>query len=189
MIDTLVLDIETTNLSADLGVVLCVSYMSSRDEGEVVTLRNDVINPKDWKAGRRGNDRELVKRANEVIRNHDIIAAHYGMRFDLPFLRTRGMMQGLAVLPEKVVIDPWAVARRKFKFQRNRLDGIAKALGAPDRKTPLDLQVWRAAMLDGDKASMDLIVEHCEADVRVLAFVLDQVKPFVRQFNDRGSDV
>jgi uncharacterized protein YprB with RNaseH-like and TPR domain len=189
MIDTLVLDIETTHLSADLGVVLCMSYESSREPGEVVTLRNDVINAKDWKKGQRGNDRELVKQANAVIRSHDLHVAHYGKRFDLPFLRTRAMMQGLTPLPEMVVIDPWAIARNKFKFNSNRLDTIAKALGSVHQKTPLDLQVWRSAALDGDADAMDAIVEHCEADVHVLSFVLDQVKPFIRQYNERGSDL
>ena len=35
--------------------------------------------------------------------------------------------------------------------------------------------------------AMDLIVEHCVADVKVLCGVLKIVKPFIRQLDDRGS--
>lgn len=189
MIDTVVFDIETTDLSADVGVLLCMSYESSREPGVVHTLRNDVLAKDLWKKGIRGDDRELTKQANAVLRSHQIGVAHYGTRFDLPYLRTRAVINGLAPLHDMVIVDPWAVARRKFRFHNNRLDSIAKAVGSPDRKTPLDLEVWRAAKMNGDKKAMDLIVEHCEADVKVLSHVLQVVKPFVRIFNDRGSDM
>lgn len=189
MIDTLILDLETSQLDADEGVIFCMSYESSTDPGEVVTLRNDVIAKDQWKRGIRGDDRELVKQANAVIRDHQLIVAHYGKRFDVPYLRTRALINKLAPLHEMPIIDPWAIARNKFKFKRNRLDSIARAVGATDQKTPLDMDVWRRATLNGDPKAMDLIVEHCEADIRVLSFVLDAVKPFIRQFNERGSDL
>lgn len=187
VIDTLLLDIETTDLNASCGVVLCGCYMSSRNSGEVVTLRNDDIARAQWKRGIRGDDRELVKTLNAVIRDHDVVVAHYGKFFDLPFLRTRALIHGLAPLHEMKVIDPWAVARRHFRFGRNRLDTISKALKSKHRKTPLDMEVWASAKLNGDRESMDLIVEHCVEDVHVLWEVLQAVKPFVRQLDDRGS--
>lgn len=189
MIDSVVFDIESTDLAANIGATLVFSYMSSKDPGVVHTLRIDETDKKTWSRGIRGTDRELVKQANAVLRSHQIGAAHYGTRFDLPYLRTRALIQGLAPLHDMVIVDPWAVARRKFKFHNNRLDSIAKALGSEHRKTPLDLEVWRAAKMDGDRAAMDLIVEHCEADVRVLNDVLQAVKPFIRIFDAKGSDL
>ena len=188
MIDTLVLDIESTALWADEGAVLCVSYESSRHVGKVFTLRNDRIDTFGWKHGDRGNDRELVKQVNEMIRDHDIIAAHNGKWFDLPFLRTRALKWGLRPLPDVTIVDPLLIARRKYRLKRNRLGAIADLLHLADRKTPLDMSIWSDVVLRGDKKAMDLIVEHCEADVRVLSGVLNHVKQFVKQFDDRGSD-
>jgi len=187
-ISTIILDIESTALYADLGVALCMSYESSEDPGVVHTLRTDKLNPRDWKRGVRGNDRELVKRCNEVIRNHDIVVAHNGKWFDLPFLRTRALVHGLAPLHEVTIVDPVLIARRKFRFQRNSLARIADTLKLADKKTPLDLSLWADVCLNGNQEGMDLIVEHCEADVRVLSGVLGLVKPFVKQFDNRGSD-
>lgn len=61
LVSTLVLDLECTSLEADRGVILCACYESSNEPGVVHTIRNDVLEKKDWKAGKRGNDRELTK--------------------------------------------------------------------------------------------------------------------------------
>lgn len=187
MVSTLILDLETTDLEADRGVILCACYESSKEPGKVTTLRNDLINSKDWRHGKRGNDKELVKQICAVVRAHDIIVAHNGARFDLPFLRTRCLRWGLKPLKEPKIVDPLQIAWRKFKLRSNRLGAVADYLGIKDKKTPLDMSVWADAMLNGSKPAMNLIVKHCIADIRVLSAVLPHVKPFIKVFDDRGS--
>lgn len=188
MIDTLILDLETTSLDADAGVILCASYESSKtDVGKVVTLRNDKINADKWKKGIRGDDKELVKQLNALIRQHDIVVAHNGSRFDLPYLRTRALHWGLEPLREVKLVDPCQIAYRKFKLKSNSLGRIADYVGVKDKKTPLDMSVWMDAALNGNPKAMDLIVEHCEADIRVLSAVLTVVKPFIKILDERGS--
>lgn len=188
LVSSIVLDIETTALYADLGVALCMSYESSEDPGVVHTLRTDHLNAKDWKRGVRGNDRELVKQANEVIRGHDIVIAHNGRFFDLPFLRTRAIVHRLAPLPDMVIIDPVRVARSKFRFQRNSLARMLDTLGLSEKKTPLELSTWMDVLHNGTRAGMEEIVEHCEADVRALSGLLPYVRPFIKQFDNMGSN-
>lgn len=187
MISTIIMDIEATDLAADRGVVLCMCYESSDEPGVVHTLRNDEVARKSWKAGRRGDDKEIVKKANALLRSHDVIVAHNGTRYDLPFLRTRAVKWGLEPLKEHKIVDPLSIAWRKFRLQRNSLGSISSLLELSDRKTPLDLAVWADAMLNGSKKAMDLIVEHCVADVKVLSGVLPHVKPFIKALDDRGS--
>lgn len=188
LVSSIVLDIETTGLWADIGVALCMSYESSNDPGVIQTLRTDHLNPKDWKRGIRGNDRELVKRANEVIREHDMVVAHNGRFFDIPFLRTRAIKWGLAPLHDMVIVDPVRVARSKLRFQSNRLERMLDTLGITERKTPLDLSVWMRVLHNGDAEAMDTIVEHCEADVTALSALLPKVRPFIKQFDTMGSN-
>lgn len=187
-VNSIVLDIETTGLYADLGVGLCMSYESSDDPGVVHTLRTDELNPKDWKRGVRGNDRELVKRANEVIREHDIVVAHNGRFFDIPFLRTRAIVHRLAPLHDMVVVDPVRIARSKLRFSRNTLQRILDTLRLAEEKTPLDLSVWMDVLHNGTASGMDAIVEHCEADVTALSALLPFVRPFIKQFDSMGSN-
>lgn len=186
MISTLVLDIETTDLAADRGVVLCVCYESSKYPGKIVTLRNDEVSPA-WRKGRRGDDKEIVRRTCRLIEAHDVVVAHNGVRFDLPFLRTRAMRWGLPALGEPKVVDPLNILWRKHRLRSNRLGALSDILGLSDKKTPLDLSVWADAMLNGSRRAMNLIVEHCVADVRVLSGVLPHVAPFIKILDHKGS--
>lgn len=187
MISTLILDLETTDLNADRGVILCASYESSTDPGKVRTIRQDdpEINP-DWEC-KRSYDRELVKRVNALVREHDVIVAHNGNKFDIPFLRTRALRWRLAPVKDVKLVDPLRIAWNKFRLRSNSLGAISDYLGIEAKKTPLDLSVWASAMLDGDRRAMNKIVEHCEADIEVLSAVLPHVKQFVKVFDDRGS--
>jgi uncharacterized protein YprB with RNaseH-like and TPR domain len=185
MIKTLVLDLETTDLEADRGVMLCACYESSDEPGAVVALRQDETN-KRFKTTR-GDDKALVKAVMAVVADHDVVVAHNGARFDLPFLRTRALFWDLPPLLEIKTVDPLQIAWRKFRLHSNRLGSLSDHLGLKDKKTPLDLSVWARATLNGDIKAMDLIVEHCVADVRVLSAVLGKVRKFIRQLDDRGS--
>lgn len=188
LVSSVVFDIESTALYADLGVVLCMSYESSKEPGVIRTIRTDELSRKDWKRGIRGNDREMVKQANEVLRSHDILVAHNGRFFDVPFLRTRAMKWGLAPLHDMVIVDPVRVARSKLRFQSNRLDRILDTLDIAERKTPLDLSVWMDVLHNGNPEAMDTIVEHCEADVAALSALTPHMRPFIKQFDTMGSN-
>jgi uncharacterized protein YprB with RNaseH-like and TPR domain len=186
VISTLILDLETTDLDADRAAILCASYESSKEPGKVHTIRQDRTNPR-WKKGIRGDDKELVKQTAALVRDHDVIVAHNGNRFDIPMLRTRALRWGLRPLKDVKLVDPCQIAFRKFKLRSNSLGRIADYVGIKDKKTPLDMSVWADVMLNGDAAGMNLIVKHCEADIRVLRGVLDFVKPYIKIFDDRGS--
>lgn len=187
MISTLILDIETTDLNADRGVTLCACYESSEQPGKIVTLRNDEIEGTKWRKGVRGDDKKLIKELRALVHSHDVIVAHNGHRFDLPFIRTRSLRWGLKPVREPKIVDPLQIAWRKFRLRKNSLGPLAGLLGVDDKKTPLDMAIWMDAMLNGNKRAMDLIVKHCVADVKVLAKVLPHVKPFVKVLDDRGS--
>ena len=186
MISTLILDLETTDLDADRAVILCCSYESSLEPGKIRTIRQDQTNPL-WGKGRRGDDKELVKQVCALVRKHDVVVAHNGGRFDIPMLRTRALRWGLEPLKEVKNVDPCFIAFRKFKLRSNSLGRIADFVGIKDKKTPLDMSIWADVMLNGDQKGMDLIVKHCEADIRVLKGVLNFVKPFIKVLDERGS--
>lgn len=186
MISTLILDLETTDLDADRAVILCASYESSLAPGKIRTIRQDETNPR-WKKGIRGDDKELVKQVCALVRQHDVVVAHNGSRFDIPMLRTRALRWGLKPLKDVKLVDPCSIAWRKFKLRSNRLGSIADFVGIKDKKTPLDMSLWADVMLNGNARGMNKIVQHCEADIRVLRGVLDFVKPFIKVLDDRGS--
>lgn len=184
-ITTLTFDLETSALEGDIGIVLCACFKSSVD-GRITALRIDQTS-KSWAKGDRSDDKALVQGIAARLATHDVLVAHNGTRFDLPFLRTRLARWGLPKLPDQKIIDPLSIFWRKMRLKSNRLGNIADILGIKDRKTPLDLSVWADAIQTGNPAALDLIVRHCVADVKVLAAVLEHVKPYVKILDDRGS--
>jgi uncharacterized protein YprB with RNaseH-like and TPR domain len=82
-------DIESSDLNADWGVVLCIGYRLGKGKLLVPTLHD--FSPRDVL-----DDRGLLKFfANEVWPKADIVIGHYSTRFDLPFINSRLLYHGL----------------------------------------------------------------------------------------------
>lgn len=177
-------DIETTGLNAAFGRILCCCVMSY-DPQEIKTFRADEYPA--WKAGRRSDDYEITAEIMAYLEQFDVLVAHNGVKFDLPFIRTRALAHGLPPLHPLKIVDPVLTARKALRMQSNSLDAIAKHLGAPDQKTPLLPETWARAMMDEDRSAMDSIVEHCIADVKVLDYVAHSIRGYVKTIDSIGS--
>lgn len=177
-------DIETTGLNAAFGRILCACVMTY-DPQEIKTFRADEY--PSWKEGKRSDDHDITAELMAYLEEFDILIAHNGVKYDLPFLRTRALQYGLPPLQPMKIVDPVLSARRQLRLQSNSLDSIAKHLDAPFQKTPLEPRVWARAMMDNDKDAMDLIVEHCIADVQVLDFVAHSMRGYIKTIDSIGS--
>lgn len=179
-----VLDIETTGLNAGFGVILCAVVKAySPDEKRV--FRADAYEP--WKRGQRADDKALLQDILAYLEDVDIIIAHNGLKFDLPFLRTRAVIHGLPPVTFQKIIDPVQLARQHFRFSGNSLDSIGKVLSTHAQKTPLSPITWAKASLNGDPEAMEEIVTHCEWDVDVLEEVCWKLRGYIRTINNAGS--
>jgi uncharacterized protein YprB with RNaseH-like and TPR domain len=185
VISTALFDIETSDLDADKGIILCAVFKSSLNKDKIV-YRTDELNP-GWRTGKRGNDRAITECIVSTLKVHDVIVAHNGSGFDIPFVRTRAAYWKLPRVPDMKIIDPLQIAWRKFRLRSNRLGSISDFVGSANRKDTLDMSIWMDAVLNGTKASMDKIVNHCISDVDELDDVLKLVKPYVKVLDERGS--
>lgn len=175
-------DLETTNLSADFGVVLCGVVKPA--QGKPKIFRADHLNPKWDKC--RSDDSAICREIVAYLDQFDIWVAHNGHRFDVPFLRTRLLKHGMNALPGKKLIDPVLLARNKLKMSWNGLDKVAEHLGV-NTKTDVCPDQWLKAALDGDRKAMHYIVEHCVQDVLVLEKVIGALKAYSGTYNTYGS--
>lgn len=160
------LDIETSNLSADFGILF--SYCILDDQtGEIYS---GVLKPSDLKprAGRE-EDYRLVKQAISDMRRFDHIVGFYSSRFDIPFLRTRAVINGLEFVNfgEITHEDIYFTVKRKFRLARNRQETACRALLGKTEKTHINATYWRRA-LAGDRKSLEYILDHNRRDVRDL---------------------
>lgn len=173
---TLVFDIEATNLAANFGVILCISY-KWLDEKTVHTIRIDQF--KRFKTDPT-NDIDVVRKFETVFNSADRVVAHYGKKFDKTFINTRRLIHGLPVLPNTKLIDTWRIAKDHLRLNSNRLETLISALGVKTQKTPLSGPVWVKAMA-GDRKAISYVVEHCIADVKALEEVFLKLRPFITE--------
>ena len=174
----LLLDIEATNLSANFGFTICVGY-KWLGKGRVYCpsivdfprFKKDVT-----------CDRSLLKAIEKPIKEADIVITWYGKRFDEPYLQTRRLMNGLPPLAFKAHLDLWETAKRYLKFNSNRLDTVSRAipLRKKERKTAIESHHWVKAAA-GHRPSINYVIKHCKADIKVLEEVYLSMLPFIKK--------
>lgn len=165
------LDIETTNLAANFGIILCW-YIKEKGKEKYdfgCVTKQELFDFKE--------DKRIVAELLDALKNYDVIYTHYGAdrRFDIPFIRTRAIQHGLEdKLPkymEKFIFDTWLIAKNKLRLHSNRLDVIAEACNIKTiHKTPLSPSIWNKARY-GHPESMKYVMDHNKQDVRLLEAV------------------
>ena len=188
---TTVFDIETTDLAANFGRLLCCSFIDvvpgvPNLPKFTTTFRRDY---KKWQGGKLTDDRKLAIAIRDRLEDADIIVGWNSILFDVPFVNTR-----LAAYGERPIqvgekygshhIDlMYYAGGQSLRLGSRRLDVVTKFFGTTP-KTPLTAEIWAEASV-GDKEAMKQVVEHCEADVCATADVFPKLAPFVKkvQFN------
>lgn len=182
-------DTESTDLAASWGRILCASFVDL--EGEVFTFRGD---RKPYIGRNKVDDSRLCKAIRDELESADIIVGWNSILHDIPLLNARLAKGGQRAcqLGEKHGVRHldlmWYAGGQSMKVGGRKLDTVAKFFSCQNQKTPLDGETWQLAGV-GDKEAMDLVVDHCEADVLVLRDVWPHLAPHVKKFQFSLSEV
>jgi uncharacterized protein YprB with RNaseH-like and TPR domain/predicted RNA-binding Zn-ribbon protein involved in translation (DUF1610 family) len=168
-------DIESTNLNATFGDILCIGWKFLGQPKPTIY---------GWGA-RDFNDKRLVASFIDVFAECDYHVTWYGGRFDLPMVKTKAIEHGLPPLPPKPHIDLWRFARSHFKSHSNRLDAWSQLLDTTEHKTAIAFNAWKRAMR-GDRGALETVKAHCEKDVLVLEEVFHHMRPWLDNEPARG---
>jgi uncharacterized protein YprB with RNaseH-like and TPR domain len=194
-------DTESTDLSANWGRLLCASFVGL--DGEVITYRKD---RRPFKGRNKVDDSRLAVAIRDEIEKSDIIVGWNSILHDLPLVNARLAAAGerpIRVGERHGVMNldlMYYAGGQSMKIGGRRLDTVAKFFRCDNQKTPLDGETWQLAAT-GDAEAMDLVVEHCEADVLVLRdvwphlapgvkkhqFTMAEVWPFIEQIRSRKA--
>lgn len=166
-------DIETSNLAANFGYMLCLGYKwGGQKRTKIISIRNSPTFEDDPT-----NDLYILEQFRPVVEEADILVGHYSTRFDYPFIQTRCLFHGVEPFPTDAKhIDTWRIARNRLKFNSNRLASLAAHIGAGE-KTIVDGRAWVKGMA-GHIPSLRYIEEHCKIDVEVLERVYAKIAAF-----------
>ena len=178
-------DIETSNLSADFGIILCCGFKTI-GEGKC-----EVLNLLDYvKKSDRGDlikaEKRLLVAITTKLLEADVWLGHYACYYDIPFINTRLLYHHLPIVPANfALIDTWRISRNRLKLRNNRLVTVSGFLGTKEEKNAIKPEQWLRA-LGGHRPSMAYIVDHCRRDVTVLEETYDRLKPLVLDHPSRG---
>lgn len=163
-------DIETSNLNANIGMLFCACIKErGKDDVKVYTMEKD---------GDLLSDRKALEEIRDALEQFDYVCTYYGTGFDIPFLNTRLILNGLRPLDTLRHIDLYYRARFNLKLHSNRLAVVAEAVLGKSNKTAVMGPQWNHALM-GNKAALDYIVEHCVIDVVELEEVFEQLRGFI----------
>ena len=175
-------DLETTDLKGLMGRILCASFTDwDYEEGEVETFRLD---EKPWKGRSKIDDSKLAVAIRDRLEEANMIVAHNGRMFDIPFLNARLAKAGERPLNTQFVMDPrWYLNSGSMRIGSAKLINAQKFFELTDTtgggKTEITWENWQLAATH-DKAAMDEVVYHCEQDVKVLKQLYPHVLPYVK---------
>lgn len=179
-------DIETSPnvvLSWRIGYKINISHDNLLKERAIICIGykwegDPVVHVIHWDKDQ--NDRSMLEAFLKVANEADELIAHNGDSFDMPWFKTRCLFHGLQTIPDYKTVDTLQWARRKFYFNSNKMDYIAKFLGMGGKiKTEFDL--WKEIVLNSCPAAMKRMCDYCKKDVALLEQVWKRLSAVVPQ--------
>ena len=166
-------DIESSNLNADYGMVLCVGFKT------IGSGKAEVISIDDYEGSLFQREKQLLKDVTKRLLEAECWLTWFGTYFDIPFVNSRLLYHRLPVLPANFShIDGWRTAKNRLKLRNNRLLTVQDFLGLATEKDAVKGPTWIKA-LAGDKASLRYVIEHCRKDVKVLEEAYLLLRPLI----------
>lgn len=158
--------------------IICLSY---KWEGE------DKVHSLAWD---NGNDKEIVEKFVEVLKDATEVVGHNIDRFDLKWLMTRAAFHGILALPKYVSYDTLKKAKAHFNFNSNKLNYIGQFLGVGAKHNYQSkyqgLEMWDKVILSNDKEALKEMVFYCEQDVVLTEDVFNKLRPYTEASTHHG---
>jgi len=167
-------DIESGGLQANFDYVLtwCIK---TRDKDEYKTGCISALDIQNYKL-----DKRILKELIDALKEYDVILTYYGTKFDVPFIRTRALMNKLNFLEFGALQhkDVYYMVKMKMRLHRNSLDSACAALGIKG-KNHIKGNYWMKAKL-GDPVALAYVLDHNKKDCDILEKLHKRLENYVK---------
>src|SRR5260370_30583416 len=167
-----VLVIEASYLEADAGIVVGAGLLLETSKSEY------------FEAKRTDQEKDLLVKLLKRLEVCDVVVTWSGRGFDIPFLTTRLLKDGLNPLPllAKTHLDLNEVVRSRLRLTFTYLDHVCDFFAIERDKRPMGLEVPQLFVnaLQGAQTALKSIREHWLDDLRVTREVFLKLKPLLQ---------
>lgn len=174
-----ILDIETSQLKANFGIIL--SWSVKELDGEIAV---DVLRPDD--VAQNLYDKQVTASLIKEMLKYNRLVTQFGTYFDIPFIRTRAERWGLDFPGFRSIYhtDVWKIAKRKLLLHSNRQGSIAETVLGHDIKTRVNPKIWLAIQFgntDEKEKAMKYLIDHNMKDVIELEQIYKRLRKYIRE--------
>ena len=157
------LDIETTSLESDAGIIVAIGL--GYENGEI----------KIYFANSHDEEEKIISNVFMKIANQNVITFN-GTRFDIPFLLTRGLRYNL-FLPKLTNIDLYFWAAKYLRLQSRKFHDICMFYGIPHEEiNGREVSELYIRSLSGDKLAKERITDHLKQDISAMRILYNKIK-------------
>ncbi len=166
-----ILDLETSSLTADGGIIVGAGLMNEAGQGEYL------------EAKRTDQEKRVLTGLVKRLGSYDIIVTWSGRGFDIPFLTTRLLKHGLDPRPVlgMMHLDLNEVVKSRLRLTFTYLDHVCDFFQIKRDKGPMGLDVPQLYVraLEGDGEAAKSIRDHCMDDLRATREVFNKLRPLL----------
>src|SRR5579859_7129432 len=149
------IEILWANFKADTSYLLTYAIKTiGTKELITATIKKSDLNVTDGR-----EDKRLVKQLLEDLQSYDVIVGYFSKRFDVPFVRTRALIDGLEFpgYGSFKHIDVYDIVKSKFSMRPKSQDNACKQLVGVSHKTHPTPICWRNAGRGDEKAIQEIL--------------------------------
>jgi len=170
---TIYLDIETSSLDADSGIVISVGYALGNSEPTVMSVRSY------------DDEKQVIANIFEKVKNTTLVTFN-GSNFDIPFLISRGLKYGY-YFPRVEMLDLYLWARRYLRFQSRRFHDICLFYGIPHEDiSGKEMNELFIRAISGDVNAWHRITDHLTQDIKAMQAFHNRIGPLLEDYPPPG---
>lgn len=163
------LDIETSSLDADSGMIVAIGYALGEEEPHIMFVKSF------------DEEQKVVHDIFQKIKNRKVITFN-GIYFDVPFLIARGLKYNL-YLPKIENIDLYTWARKFLRLQSRRFHEICLFYEIQHEEiSGKEVNELFIKAMSGDHKAKERIVNHLKQDIVALQKFHQKIMPLLGNY-------
>ena len=163
------LDIETSSLDADSGMVVAIGYSGENEEPTIMFVRSFE------------DERIIISDIFEELKDKQIVTFN-GSLFDIPFLIARGLKYNL-YLPKIEMIDLYCWSRKFLRLQSRSFHEICLFYNIPhEEMSGKEVNELFIKAMSGNSDSKERITNHLKQDIKALQHFHQKIKPLLSNY-------